>query len=70
MRAKLEKFPLILSTASPDLETVCNVEEGKYGCVKLTSRYAAAVMPEINVIDLKRTSRRKAFGEFLGCRRY
>ena len=29
VRAKLEKFPLILSTATPDLETVCNVEEGQ-----------------------------------------
>ena len=59
VRAKLEKFPLILSTATPDLETVCNVEEGKYGCVKLTSRYAAAVMPEINVIDLKKDKPQK-----------
>ena len=59
VRAKLEKFPLILSTATPDLETVCNVEEGKYCCVKLTSRYAAAVMPEINVIDLKKDKPQK-----------
>lgn len=59
VRAKLEKFPLILSTATPDLETVCNVEEGKYDCVKLTSRYAAAVLPEIKVIDLKKDKPQK-----------
>jgi len=59
VRAKLEQFPLILSTATPDLETVCNVEEGKYDSVKLTSRYAAAVLPEIRVIDLKKDKPQK-----------
>lgn len=53
VRAKLENFPLILSTATPSLETLNNVEMGKYGILKLKSRYAAAVLPEIKVIDLK-----------------
>lgn len=59
VRAKFEDFPLILSTATPDLETVCNVEEGKYDSVRLTSRYAAAVMPEIKIIDLKKDKPQK-----------
>ncbi len=54
VRAKFEKIPLILSTATPDLETVCNVESGKYDCVRLTSRYAAAELPDIKIIDLKK----------------
>lgn len=54
VRAKLEQFPLILSTATPALETIINVEEGKYDTVVLKSRFAAAVMPEIKVIDLKK----------------
>lgn len=54
VRAKFEKIPLILSTATPDLETVCNVENGKYDCVRLTSRYAAAELPDIKIIDLKK----------------
>ena len=37
VRAKFEGFPLILSTATPDLETVCNVESGKYDSVRLCS---------------------------------
>lgn len=53
VRAKFENFPVILSTATPDLETVCNVEEGKYEVVTLASRFADAQMPEIQVIDLK-----------------
>ena len=54
LRAKLENIPIILSTATPDLETVVNVESGKYGIVQLKSRYAAAMLPEIKIIDLKK----------------
>lgn len=54
VRAKIEQIPLILSTATPDLETLVNVDEQKYDCVKLTSRYADAKLPEIKVIDLKK----------------
>ncbi len=54
LRAHLEKLPIILSTATPDLETIVNVEEGKYDCVKLTKRFAKAVLPEINIIDMKK----------------
>lgn len=54
VRAKYEQIPLILSTATPDLETVCNVEEGKYAEVRLESRFAAAELPEIKIIDLKK----------------
>ena len=59
VRASLEKYPLILSTATPDMETVCNVEEGKYDVVRLQSRYAAAQLPEIKVIDLKKDKPQK-----------
>ncbi len=54
VRAKFEQFPVILSTATPDLETLVNVEDGKYDCVKLTSRYANASLPEIKIIDMKK----------------
>lgn len=59
VRAKFEGFPLILSTATPDLETVCNVESGKYDSVRLTSRYAAALLPEIKILDLKKDKPQK-----------
>lgn len=62
LRAHLEKIAIILSTATPDLETLVNVEEGKYDCVKLTKRYAKAVLPEIHIIDLKKDKPVK--GEF------
>lgn len=54
VRAKCEQIPLILSTATPDLETICNVEEGKYSQVCLKSRFAKAELPKIKIIDLKK----------------
>ncbi len=54
VRAKIEHFPVILSTATPALETLVNVDEGKYDCVKLNSRYANAVLPDIKIIDIKK----------------
>lgn len=59
VRAKLEKIPLILSTATPDIETICNVEEGKYDSVQLTSRYSSAVLPDVKIIDLKKNKPQK-----------
>lgn len=58
-RAKFEQFPVILSTATPDLETLCNVESGKYDSVYLKSRFAAALLPEIKIIDLKKDKPQK-----------
>lgn len=54
VRAKIEHLPVILSTATPSLETLVNVDEGKYDCVKLQSRYANAVLPDIRIIDIKK----------------
>lgn len=54
VKAKVEGFPLVLSTATPDLETLINVESGKYDCVVLTKRYAKAKLPTIKVVDLKK----------------
>lgn len=59
VRAKFENIPIILSTATPDLETMCNVESEKYEVVKLTSRFAAAEMPEIKIVDLTKDKPKK-----------
>ena len=59
VRAKCENIPIILSTATPDLETIVNVEEGKYATVCLKNRYAAAALPDIKIIDLKKDKPQK-----------
>ena len=59
VRAKIENIPIILSTATPDLETLVNVEEGKYNTVVLKNRYASAALPDIQVLDLKKDKPQK-----------
>ncbi|MBP5485365.1 MAG: primosomal protein N' [Alphaproteobacteria bacterium] len=53
LRAKLEKIPVILASATPSEETMHNVEIGKYGHHILKSRYGGAELPKIETIDLR-----------------
>jgi len=55
VRANLGKLPVVLASATPSLETVVNVERGRYGCVHLPDRIGAAAMPEVSLVDLRRT---------------
>jgi len=52
-RGRLGKFPVILASATPSLESVVNVEHGRYGLVRLASRYGRASLPAISLIDLR-----------------
>jgi primosomal protein N' (replication factor Y) len=52
MRAKFEDIPVVLSTATPPIESRHMVELGRYREVTLASRYAGATMPDIRAIDL------------------
>jgi primosomal protein N' (replication factor Y) len=53
LRAKLEKIPVVLASATPSEETMNNVETGRYGHHVLKSRYGGAEMPKIETIDLR-----------------
>ena len=44
----------LLGTATPNLETYANAQQGKYGYVQLTTRYGAVSMPKIEVADVCR----------------
>jgi primosomal protein N' (replication factor Y) len=52
MRAKFENIPVILSTATPPIESRHMVEVGRYREVTLASRFAGASLPEMSAIDL------------------
>src|SRR3954453_1007070 len=52
MRAKFEDIPVILSSATPAIESRHMVELGRYREVALPQRFAGASMPEIRAIDL------------------
>ena len=53
MRAKLASIPLILGTATPSLETLKNVFDKKLTRLVLSSRPGQAIMPEVNLIDMR-----------------
>ncbi len=53
VRANIGKFPVVLASATPALETVVNARTGKYDHVVLASRFGKASLPDIEVVDLK-----------------
>ncbi len=53
LKASVDKIPIILASATPSIETINNVNLGKYSCVKLTSRFGVAIMPDVELIDMK-----------------
>jgi primosomal protein N' (replication factor Y) len=54
LRASLAGIPIILVSATPSLETVVNVARGRYQRVALPRRHAAAELPTVQLIDLRR----------------
>jgi primosomal protein N' (replication factor Y) (superfamily II helicase) len=59
VRAKLNNIPIILSSATPSLETLINCEgdkniKSKYFKINLPSRFGNSLMPTINIVDLKK----------------
>ncbi|HEY8591473.1 MAG TPA: primosomal protein N' [Sphingomicrobium sp.] len=52
MRARFEDIPVILSSATPAIESRHMVEIGRYREVSLPQRFAGASLPEIRAIDL------------------
>ena len=59
LKASIDKIPIILASATPSIETINNVNLGKYNIVKLTSRFGSAVMPEVDLIDMRQNQPQK-----------
>jgi primosomal protein N' (replication factor Y) len=55
VRASLARIPIALVSATPSLETQVNVEEGRYDRLHLPARHGTARLPEIRLLDLRRT---------------
>lgn len=53
VRGMLGGFPVILSSATPSLESLVNAEKGRYRHVRLTRRYGVAGLPDIEAIDMR-----------------
>ena len=55
VRARLSTAPAVLVSATPSLETVANVEAGRYGRLHLPNRHGGASLPFIEALDLRET---------------
>jgi len=53
VRARLGNFPIVLSSATPSLETFVNVQTGRYESLSLPERHGGASLPEIAAIDMR-----------------
>jgi len=54
VRARFAEAPAVLVSATPALETVINVERGRYGAVHLPDRHGGAALPTIQTVDMRR----------------
>jgi primosomal protein N' (replication factor Y) len=55
VRARLCSAPAVLVSATPSLETLANVEAGRYRRVTLPTRHGGAVLPTVVAVDMRAT---------------
>ncbi|MCW2285848.1 primosomal protein N' (replication factor Y) [Rhodoblastus acidophilus] len=53
VRARNEGCAVVLASATPSIETRENARQGRYGSLRLQSRFAGRLMPAIKAIDLR-----------------
>ena len=53
VRGHLGHAPVVLSSATPSIESLVNAEQGRYRHVRLGTRYKAAGLPAISAIDMR-----------------
>jgi primosomal protein N' (replication factor Y) len=54
VRARIGRFPVVLASATPSVESRVNAERGRYRRVALSARFADAAMPALGAIDMRR----------------
>jgi len=55
VRARFCAAPAVLVSATPSLETLTNVESGRYARLHLPTRHGGAVLPQVAAVDLRAT---------------
>lgn len=53
VRGRFGGFPVVLASATPSLETYCNVASNRYRRLVLPERFRDAVLPEITLVDMR-----------------
>ncbi|MEW6611609.1 MAG: primosomal protein N' [Pseudomonadota bacterium] len=53
-RARFEDIPVVLGSATPSLESLHNVQQGRYRHLTLPQRAGGAALPTVELVDLRR----------------
>jgi len=53
VRGHLGRAPVVLSSATPSIESLVNAEQGRYRHIRLETRYKAAGLPALAAIDMR-----------------
>lgn len=61
MRAKFNSCPIVLGSATPQIESYHNIYKKNYDLLNLPKRIRGSVLPEVTIVDMKEES--KEFGE-------
>ncbi|GHC73833.1 primosomal protein N' [Limoniibacter endophyticus] len=63
VRGHIGRFPVVLASATPSVETRVNAQQGRYQRIELASRFADAALPTLKTIDMRKSP--PARGSFL-----
>jgi primosomal protein N' (replication factor Y) (superfamily II helicase) len=55
VRASVGRFPIVLSSATPSIESHVNARAGRYRSVALPGRYSGAELPDVVAVDMRKT---------------
>jgi len=56
VRAMQAEIPVVLASATPSLETLANVDVGRYQELQLPERHGGASLPHISAVDMRKNS--------------
>jgi primosomal protein N' (replication factor Y) len=54
VRGHIGGFPVVLSSATPSVESRVNADQGRYSRAVLSGRFAEAALPDLKAIDMRR----------------
>jgi primosomal protein N' (replication factor Y) len=54
VRAQINRVPIVLSSATPSIETEVNARRGRYVRLKLPERFGGSAIPPLEAIDLRK----------------
>jgi len=55
VRASLGKIPIVLASATPSVESIVNVQRGRYRHAVLPGRFSGNALPDVEAVDLRVT---------------